>query len=106
MQTQLLFTRLLNHAFAPQVNWLLSLFHVTPAYTKAPITNAVAMEFLVFVVLLLYFIAVRGSLRGEKPNGLQNLAEMLNGGVQEQSEAIIGHGYERFTSYLAVLFMF
>ena len=106
MQTQLLFTRLLNHALAPQANWLLGLFHVTPAYAAAPITNAVAMEFLVFVVLLLYFIAVRLSLSVEKPNGLQHLAEMLNGGVQEQSEAIIGHGYERFTSYLTVLFMF
>ena len=106
MQTQLLFTRLLNHALAPQANWLLGLFHVTPAYAAAPITNAVAMEFLVFVVLLLYFIAVGLSLSVEKPNGLQHLAEMLNGGVQEQSEAIIGHGYERFTSYLTVLFMF
>ena len=81
MQTQLLFTRLLNHALAPQANWLLGLFHVTPAYAAAPITNAVSMEFLVFVVLLLYFIAVRLSLSVEKPNGLQHLAEMLNGGV-------------------------
>jgi len=106
MQTQLLFTRLLNHAFAPQVNWLLSLFHVTPAYANAPITNAVAMEFLVFIVLLLYFIAVRLSLSVEKPNGLQHLAEMLNEGVEQQTEAIIGHGYERFTSYLTTMFLF
>jgi F-type H+-transporting ATPase subunit a len=106
METQLLFTRLLNHAFAPQVNWLLGVFHVTPAYANAPITNAVAMEFLVFVVLLLYFVAVRISLSVERPNGLQHLAEMLNEGVQEQSEAIIGHGFERFTSYLTALFMF
>lgn len=106
MQTQLLFTRLLNHLFAPQVNWLLGLFHVTPAYASAPITNAVSMELLVFLVLLLYFVAVRVSLSVEKPNGLQHLAELLNEGVQEQSEAIIGHGYERFASYLTVLFMF
>jgi F-type H+-transporting ATPase subunit a len=106
MQTQLLFTRLLNHAFAPQVNWLLGLFHVTPAYANAPITNAVAMEFLVFLVLLLYFIAVRLSLSVEKPNGLQHLAEMLNEGVEQQTEAIIGHGYERFTSYLTTMFLF
>lgn len=106
MPTQLLFTRFLNHLFARQVDGLLGLFHVTPAYAQAPITNAVAMELLVFFVLLAYFIAVRLSLSVEKPNGLQHLAEMLSEGVQEQSEAIIGHGYERFTSYLITLFMF
>lgn len=106
MQTQLLFTRLLNHAFAPQVNWLLGLFHVTPAYATAPITNAVSMEFLVFVVLLLYFIAVRLSLSVEKPNGVQHLAEITNEFVSEQSEQIIGHGYERFVTYLTVIGLF
>jgi F-type H+-transporting ATPase subunit a len=106
MQTQLLFTRLLNHAFAPQVNSLLGLFHVTPAYAAAPITNAVAMEFLVFVVLLLYFIAVRLSLSVEKPNGVQHLAEITNEFVSEQSEQIIGHGYERFVTYLTVIGLF
>lgn len=106
MPTQLLFTRFLNHLFARQVDWLLALFHVKPAFADAPITNAVAMEFLVFLVLLVYFIAVRASLSVEKPNGLQHLAEMLNEGVAEQSESIIGHGYERFTSYLTVLFLF
>lgn len=106
MQTQLLFTRFLNHLFAPQVDGLLRAVHVTPAYARAPITNAVAMEFLVFLVLLVYFVAVRISLSVEKPNGLQHLAEMLNEGVEEQTEAIIGHGYQRFTSYLTVMFLF
>ena len=106
MQTQLLFTRFLNHAFAPQVNWLLGLFHVTPAYANAPITNAVSMEFLVFMVLLLYFIAVRLSLSVEKPNGVQHLAEITNEFVSEQSEQIIGHGYERFVTYLTVIGLF
>lgn len=106
MPTQLLFTRFLNHLFAHQVDALLALVHVKPAFADAPITNAVAMEFLVFLVLLIYFIVVRLSLNVEKPNGLQHLAEMLNEGVEEQSESIIGHGFERFTSYLTVLFLF
>jgi F-type H+-transporting ATPase subunit a len=106
MPTPLLFTRLLNHLLAPQVDGLLRLFHVTPVSAKAPITNAVAMELLVFLVLLAYFVAVRLSLSVEKPNGLQHLAELVNEGVGEQSEAIIGHGSERFTSYLTTLFLF
>ena len=106
MPTQLLFTRFLNHHLAGPVDALLALFHVRPAFAEAPITNAVAMEFLVFVVLLVYFVVVRVSLSVEKPNGFQHLAEMLNEGVEEQSESIIGHGFERFTSYLTVLFLF
>jgi F-type H+-transporting ATPase subunit a len=79
---------------------------VTPAYANAPITNAVSMEFLVFMVLLLYFIAVRLSLSVEKPNGVQHLAEITNEFVSEQSEQIIGHGYERFVTYLTVIGLF
>jgi hypothetical protein len=48
MPTQLLFTRFLNHLFAAPVDKLLAALHVTPAYAAAPITNAVAMELLVF----------------------------------------------------------
>ena len=106
MPTQLLLTRFLNHLFAAPVDKLLAALHVTPAYAQAPITNAVSMELLVFGVLLLYFIAVRASLSVETPNGLQHLAEMLNEGVEEQTEAIIGHGFERFTSYLTAMFLF
>jgi F-type H+-transporting ATPase subunit a len=106
MPPQLLFTRLLNHLFAGPVNSLLAAVHVTAENPHAPITNAVAMELLVFALLLVFFVAIRASLSVETPNGLQHLAEMLNEGVEEQSEAIIGHGYERFTSYLTALFLF
>jgi F-type H+-transporting ATPase subunit a len=106
MPTQLLFTRLLNQYFAGPVDSLLNAVHVTPAYPKAPITNAVAMELLVFLVLLAYFIVVRLSLSVETPNGIQHLAEITNEFVVEQTESIVGHGYERFTSYLTALLLF
>ena len=106
MPTQLLFTRLLNQYLAGPVDSLLNAVHVTPAYPKAPITNAVAMELLVFLVLLAYFIVVRLSLSVETPNGVQHLAEITNEFVVEQTESIIGHGYERFTSYLTALALF
>ena len=57
MPKQLLFTRFLNHHFAAQVDGLLAALHIHPAYPHAPITNAFAMELLIFVGLLLYFIA-------------------------------------------------
>ncbi|HEY5329020.1 MAG TPA: F0F1 ATP synthase subunit A [Acidobacteriaceae bacterium] len=106
MPTQLLFTRLLNEHFAGPVDSLLRAAHVAPAYPKHPITNTVAMELLVFLILVAYFIAVRLSLNVEKPNGVQHLAEITNEFVTEQTESIIGHGHERFTSYLTALVLF
>jgi F-type H+-transporting ATPase subunit a len=106
MPTQLLFTRLLNHFFARPVDVILAALHVTPAYAAAPITNAVSMELLVFVLLIAYFVAVRLSLSVETPNGVQHLAEITHEFVSEQGDQIIGHGYERFTGYLTALGLF
>jgi F-type H+-transporting ATPase subunit a len=106
MPTQLLFTQFLNHLFAPAVDKLLALVHVAPVYPAAPITNSVAMEFLVFLVLVAYFAVVRVSLSVETPNGVQHLAEMTHEFVSDQGEQIIGHGYESFVGYLTALALF
>jgi F-type H+-transporting ATPase subunit a len=106
MPTQLLFTRFLNAHFAGPVDGLLRALHLQPKYPQAPITNAFAMELLVFLLLLAYFILVRASLDVERPGGVQHLAEMTHEFVNEQGEQIIGHGSERFTGYLTALFLF
>ena len=106
MPTQLLFTRFLNEHFAAPVTAFLSALHVHPASPEAPITNAFAMELLVFFVLLAYFIVVWMTLSIERPAPAQHLAEMTHEFVSEQGEQIIGHGFERFVSYLTVLGLF
>ena len=106
MPPQLLFTRILNAHFAAPTTAMLHALHIHPAYPQAPITNAFAMELFVFLLLLLYFIVVRATLSVETPGGVQHLAEMTREFVHEQSEQIIGHGFERFTAYLTALFLF
>ncbi|HEX3570595.1 MAG TPA: F0F1 ATP synthase subunit A [Acidobacteriaceae bacterium] len=106
MVTQLPLTRILNAHFASSADALLNALHIHPANPKAPIDNAFSMELLVFCTLLLYFIAVRLSLSVEKPSPLQHAAEAINGFVADQSESIIGHGYERFVSYISALLLF
>jgi F-type H+-transporting ATPase subunit a len=106
MPTELLFTRILNHLFAPAVDKLLAALHVSVAYPSAPITNTVAMEALVFLVLVAYFIAIRATLSVENPGPVQHLAEISHSFISEQGEQIIGHGYEKFTGYLTVLGLF
>jgi F-type H+-transporting ATPase subunit a len=106
MPTQLLFTRFLNAHFAAPVDHLLSALHIQPQFPDTPITNTVAMELLVFSLLVLYFIVVRLTLNVEKPGTFQHVAEMIQGFVFDQSESIIGHGHERFVSYVTALGMF
>ena len=106
MPTQLLFTRFLNHLFAGPVTALMHAVHADPKFPQAPITNPVAMEFLVFLILIAYFLLIRVSLSVERPGAVQHLAEMTHEFVSEQGEQIIGHGSERFTTYLTALFLF
>ena len=106
MPTQLFLTRFLNAHFAASVTALLRALHVHPAHPQAPITNAFAMELLVFVLLLAYFAIVRLTLDVEKPAAAQHLAEITHEFVTEQGESIIGHGHKRFASYLTTLGLF
>jgi F-type H+-transporting ATPase subunit a len=106
METQLLFTRFLNAHFGALANSVLNAAHLPSHSPQAPITNAFSMELLIFVAMLLYFVAVRATLSVEKPGAVQHLAEMTHEFINEQSESIIGHGYERFTAYLTVLGLF
>jgi F-type H+-transporting ATPase subunit a len=106
MPTQLFFTKILNQLFAAPVDRLLAAVHVRPAFPDAPITNTFAMELLVFLILVAYFVVVRATLSVEKPGAVQHVAEMTNEFVAGQGEQIIGHGYERFTGYLTALVLF
>jgi F-type H+-transporting ATPase subunit a len=80
--------------------------HIETQFSQAPITNAVAMEVLVFGLLLLVFILVRSRLSVESPGGLQHIFEGIHGFVEGQSADIIGHHSERFTPFLVTLGLF
>ncbi|MGC2697277.1 MAG: F0F1 ATP synthase subunit A [Candidatus Angelobacter sp.] len=105
---QLWITALLNRLFAGPVNAVLQalppVFH--PADPSAPINNAVAVEILVLAILLLMFLWVRSRLSVENPGGSQHLAETLHEFITNQSEEIIGLHSEKFTPFLASLFLF
>jgi F-type H+-transporting ATPase subunit a len=106
MPVQLTFTAFLNHYFAGLANAILGLFHLHAKYPQAPIENSVAMEILVFLVLLLFFVLVRATLSVEKPGPVQQTAEMLHEFVSGQAESIVGHGYERYVPLVTCIFIF
>src|SRR6476619_6318502 len=106
MPEQLWFTEILNHLFAGPVTGLLQALHVDPEYPQAPITNAVAMELLVFLFLVTLFFLVRARLSVDKPGALQHVFEAAHGFVEGQSQEIIGHHSEGFTPFLVTLTFF
>ena len=103
---QLPFTALLNHLFAGPVTALLNALGLHPAHPTAPIPDHVAMQIMVFLVLFLFFVAVRASLSVEKPKTLQHIMESVYEFMDSQSEEIIGHDNKRYLSYLITLGLF
>jgi len=106
MPEQLWFTEILNRLFAGPVDSFLHMIGVTPKHAVAPITNAFAMELLVFGILLVTFLLVRSRLSVESPSGLQHAFESIEGFVHDQGHEIIGHHSSQYTPFFAIVFLF
>jgi F-type H+-transporting ATPase subunit a len=106
MPEQLWVTAFLNKYLAGVANAILGLFHLHSPHPEAPITNYVAMQLVVFVLLVLVFAAVRSRLSVENPGNLQHVFESIDSMINQQGHEVIGHGYERYTNYLVTLGIF
>jgi F-type H+-transporting ATPase subunit a len=106
MPEQLWFTAILNHWFGALVRALLRALHIEPRFPQAPITNGVAMEVLVFAVLVTLFVLTRLRLSVARPGALQHTFEVVHDFVEGQSHDIIGPHSEGFTPFLTVLALF
>ena len=105
MQEQFAITRLLNSLFGGPVSSLQHAVGIQSTPTTA-ISNPFALEVLVAVGLIVFFIFVRLSLSVESPNAIQQVAEMIHEGIGSQAEQIIGPGYEQFQSFITCIFLF
>jgi F-type H+-transporting ATPase subunit a len=103
---QLVFTEFLNHLFGAPVLALLNALGIHPKNPAVPITNAVAMEILVVLLLTVFFIAVRLRLSVERPGALQHTMEGIYGFVGNLAHETIGHDSDKFVPYLTALGMF
>ena len=106
MPEQLWITALLNKHFAGVANAILSIFHLHAPYPRAPIPNYVAMQLVVFVLIILFFVVVRARLSVNDPGKMQHVMEEIDSFVAKQSHEVIGHGYEQYVGYLTVLGIF
>jgi F-type H+-transporting ATPase subunit a len=105
MPEQLALTRLLNHLFGGLFAALLNLvgIHAKP---ETAINDAFALQLLVVVGLIAFFVLVRLTLSVEKPGPAQHIAELIHEAIGEQADQVIGHGYSRYQAYVTCIFLF
>lgn len=116
MEESLAFTKFLNHAFGAPLAGLLEKIglhapvagHPSPLdfNPAAPFTNTFALELGVALFLLAFFLIVRFTLNVEKPGPAQYVAESVNDFVGGQADQIIGHGYQRYQSFVTTILLF
>jgi F-type H+-transporting ATPase subunit a len=100
------FTELLNRLFAAPVAALLHALGIHVHHPDHPIPDYVAMQVLVFLLLVLVFVMVRARLSVDKPGALQHLMESIVGFVENSCQEIIGHDSQRYVPYICALGMF
>ena len=102
------------------VRWLNSLFMgievkafqwigLTPAGATdhaIQVNQAFALELLVTLGFIAFFIMVRLSLSVEKPGTPQQFAEIIHEQIGGLAEQCIGHGYQRFQAFVTCIFLF
>ncbi len=100
------FTTLLNRFFGGAVTQLLGMLGIQPHDPGAPIPNYVAMQILVALLLVSFFLIARSGLSVETPGPVQHLAEFIYGFFKNLAHELIGHGYEPFLPFLITLGLF
>ena len=95
------FTKLVNALLGKPALALLAALHIQPDNAQYPIPNYLAMELLVFLVAVVFFLWLRSRLSVDNPGGTQQCVEALlhnsmNLGVMDLLENNIGHGAEQY----------
>ncbi len=106
MQGRLAITHLLNHWFGGGLTALLETVGYHPAHPGAPIDDTFALELLVTLGLIAFFVIVRMTLSVENPNPAQQIAEMIHEFTGTQGEQVIGHEHERFQAFVTCVALF
>ncbi len=103
---QLPITAFFNKLLAGPVTAMLMGMGIHVKHPESPITNAVAMQLVVFLFALLLFLILRATLSVERPGYLQQVFEGINGFISNTGREIIGHHHTKYDSYLASLGIF
>jgi F-type H+-transporting ATPase subunit a len=112
MEEQLLgITKLVNWLLAKPVLALFAALHIRVENSEYPIPNHIAMELVVFLIAVVFFIWLKGRLSVDKPGAVQQCMEALltnsmGVGVRDLLEDIAGHGALKYLPMLGSIGMF
>jgi len=104
-------TKLVNALLGKPALALLAALHIHPENAEYPIPNHIAMEFVVFLIAIVFFTWLKGRLSVDNPGGAQQCMEALltnpmGVGARDLLEDIAGHGAERYLPVLGSVGMF
>jgi len=90
---------------------LLAALHIHVENSEYPIPNHIAMEFVVFLIAIVFFVWLKGRLSVDDPGGAQQCMEALltnsmGVGAQDLLEDIAGHGATRYLPMIGSIGMF
>lgn len=116
MSEELWFTHLLNSAFAGpvdatfrflHVDALLRALHAPMVDPAAPITNGIATEIMVVLILVVFATWLARRLSVERPRAWQQTVEVAWTGLEQHGNEVIGHdSAPRYMNYLFSLLLF
>jgi F-type H+-transporting ATPase subunit a len=104
-------TKLVNWLFAKPTLALFALLHVHPASSEYPIPNFFAMELVVFLFSIIFFLWLRARMSAERPGATQQCMEFfltnpMGVGVKDLLDDIVGHRSEKYIPLLGTIGMF
>ncbi len=106
MDHELWFTAILNKIFGGVATPLLGKLGFPPTDPAHPITNYIAMEILVILIMLVAMALLRPRLSVENPGKFQHLMEVVVEFIQGMCDEIIGHGGRRYAAMIGTLGLF
>ncbi|MFZ0924248.1 MAG: FoF1 ATP synthase subunit a [Candidatus Acidiferrales bacterium] len=104
-------TRLVNWLFAKPALALFTLLHLQPANPEYPIPNFFAMELVVFLFAIVFFLWLIARMSVESPGATQQCMEFflsnpMGVGVKDLLDDIVGHGSEGYLPIVGSIGLF
>ena len=111
MEHPIWFTVIVNRLLGKLALMLLSALHVRSANPEYPIPNHIAMEILVVLLSVVFFLWLKSRISVDRPGGTQQCMEMLlrngmNVGVCDLLDENVGHGAEKYVAMIGSVGIF
>ena len=104
-------TKLVNLLLGKPAAALLALLHIHPANPQYPIPNFFAMELILFVFAIVFFLWLKARISVDRPGSTQQVMEILltnsmGLGIQDLLDDVVGHGAEKFVPMIGTISIF